>query len=172
MPVKILPPFPPAPLSKTRTSSSWMKTAPSSGHPRLACGHPESDAHQDRHRNADCCACFPTPRCKWRSPCYNTATHESKNTDAEHLLEHYVTFEDVKHQKFDGLIITGAPIEQMPFEEVDYWKELNRSWIGRRRTSNPISTFAGERKPRCITNMEFQNMTCPARCSASLNIAS
>ncbi len=56
----------------------------------------------------------------------NTATHESKNTDAEHLLEHYITFEDIKHEKFDGLIITGAPVEQMPFEEVDYWKELTQ----------------------------------------------
>jgi len=56
----------------------------------------------------------------------NTATHESKNTDADHLLEHYVTFEDIKHEKFDGLIITGAPVEQMPFEEVDYWQELKQ----------------------------------------------
>ena len=56
----------------------------------------------------------------------NTATHESKNTDADHLMEHYVTFDDVKNQKFDGLIITGAPVEQMPFEEVDYWQELQR----------------------------------------------
>ena len=56
----------------------------------------------------------------------NTATHESKNTDADHLLEHYVTFEDIKQEKFDGLIITGAPVEQMPFEEVDYWKELTQ----------------------------------------------
>ncbi|MBK7319585.1 homoserine O-succinyltransferase [Candidatus Villigracilis affinis] len=56
----------------------------------------------------------------------NTATHESKNTDADHLLEHYVTFDDVKDQKFDGLIITGAPVEQMPFEDVDYWQELKR----------------------------------------------
>ena len=56
----------------------------------------------------------------------NTATHESKNTDADHLLEHYVTFKDIKHEKFDGLIITGAPVEQMPFEEVDYWQELTQ----------------------------------------------
>jgi len=56
----------------------------------------------------------------------NTATHESKNTDADHLLEHYLTFEDVKNEKFDGLIITGAPVEQMPFEEVDYWNELTQ----------------------------------------------
>lgn len=56
----------------------------------------------------------------------HTATHEAKNTDADHLMEHYVTFDDVKSQKFDGLIITGAPVEQMPFEEVDYWQELQR----------------------------------------------
>ena len=54
----------------------------------------------------------------------HTATHEAKNTDAEHLLNHYATFNEVKDQKFDGLIVTGAPVEQMPFEEVDYWKEL------------------------------------------------
>jgi homoserine O-succinyltransferase len=51
-------------------------------------------------------------------------SHESKNTPAEHLLEHYSSFEDVREQKFDGLIITGAPVEQMPFEAVDYWPEL------------------------------------------------
>src|SRR5512147_2082229 len=55
----------------------------------------------------------------------HTATHESKNVDAEHLLNHYFTFEDVHNEKFDGLIITGAPVEQMPFEEVEYWDELN-----------------------------------------------
>ncbi|CAG0960072.1 homoserine O-succinyltransferase [Anaerolineales bacterium] len=54
----------------------------------------------------------------------HTATHEAKNVDVDHLLEHYVTFEDVKNEKFDGLIITGAPVEQMLFEEVDYWGEL------------------------------------------------
>ncbi len=54
----------------------------------------------------------------------HTATHESKNVDAEHLLNHYLTFDDIRHEKFDGLIITGAPVEQMPFEEVQYWDEL------------------------------------------------
>jgi homoserine O-succinyltransferase len=54
----------------------------------------------------------------------HTATHESKNTDAEHLLQHYLTFKDIEREKFDGLIITGAPVEQMPFEEVEYWDEL------------------------------------------------
>ena len=54
----------------------------------------------------------------------HTATHESKNTDADHLLNHYLTFDDVRGEKFDGLIITGAPVEQMSFEEVEYWDEL------------------------------------------------
>jgi homoserine O-succinyltransferase len=54
----------------------------------------------------------------------NTATYESKNTSQEHLLNHYSTFSEVKDQKFDGLVITGAPVEQMDFEEVDYWPEL------------------------------------------------
>jgi homoserine O-succinyltransferase len=51
-------------------------------------------------------------------------SHESKNTPSEHLLTFYQTFDQVKHEKFDGLVITGAPVEQLPFEEVDYWEEL------------------------------------------------
>ena len=53
-----------------------------------------------------------------------TSTYESKNTSHEHLLSFYKTFDEVKHRKFDGLIITGAPVEQMEFEEVEYWGEL------------------------------------------------
>lgn len=51
-------------------------------------------------------------------------THESKNTSADHLGSFYSYFEDVQNQRFDGLIITGAPIETLDFEEVDYWEEL------------------------------------------------
>jgi len=54
----------------------------------------------------------------------HTSTHKSKNTSEEHLLKFYKTFKDVKFQTFDGLIITGAPIELMPFEQVEYWQEL------------------------------------------------
>ena len=54
----------------------------------------------------------------------HTATHESKNTPEEHLLNHYKSFGQIKRQKFDGLIITGAPVENLPFEDVDYWPEL------------------------------------------------
>jgi homoserine O-succinyltransferase len=52
------------------------------------------------------------------------ATYQSKNTPAEHLLNHYRTIEQIQNEKFDGLVITGAPVENLPFEEVDYWKEL------------------------------------------------
>jgi homoserine O-succinyltransferase len=55
-----------------------------------------------------------------------TASHEAKNTDAEHLLTHYLTFEEIREQRFDGLVITGAPVELLEFEEVDYWQELTR----------------------------------------------
>lgn len=52
------------------------------------------------------------------------ATHRSKNTPENHLVAFYKTFEQIKDKKYDGLIITGAPIEQLPFEEVTYWQEL------------------------------------------------
>lgn len=54
----------------------------------------------------------------------HTKSHESKNTPAEHLFAFYKTFDDIKTQNFDGMIITGAPVEQLRFEEVEYWDEL------------------------------------------------
>ncbi len=51
-------------------------------------------------------------------------SHKSKNTSQEHMLAFYKTFDEVENQFFDGMIITGAPVEQMPFEEVGYWDEL------------------------------------------------
>jgi len=53
-----------------------------------------------------------------------TSTHVSQNTSANHLNRFYNTFEELKEKRYDGLIITGAPVEQMEFEEVDYWEEL------------------------------------------------
>lgn len=53
-----------------------------------------------------------------------TTNHRSKNTPIEHVLAHYQTFDQVQGEKFDGLVITGAPVEHLPFEEVDYWEEL------------------------------------------------
>ncbi|MCQ2552994.1 MAG: homoserine O-succinyltransferase [Clostridia bacterium] len=53
-----------------------------------------------------------------------TSSHESKNTSLDHMLKFYKTFDEVKDRNFDGLVITGAPVEKMPFEEVEYWDEL------------------------------------------------
>lgn len=53
-----------------------------------------------------------------------TVTHISKNTAKEHLLEFYQTFEQLKPQRYDGMIITGAPVENLDYTQVDYWEEL------------------------------------------------
>lgn len=65
------------------------------------------------------------------------SSHESKNTSTSHLNKFYQRFEDIRNQKFDGFIITGAPVEQMPFEEVDYWEELKEimEWSKKNVTS-------------------------------------
>lgn len=69
----------------------------------------------------------------------NAITHEAKNTSQEHLLAYYRSFEQVKDEKFDGLIITGAPVEHLDFEDVDYWEELQAifDWS----QTNVYSTF-------------------------------
>ena len=54
----------------------------------------------------------------------HTSTHKSKNVSQDHLLSFYKTFDELKDRKFDGMVITGAPVEQMDFEDVDYWQEL------------------------------------------------
>lgn len=53
-----------------------------------------------------------------------TETYESKNVNPSHLEQFYTTFSKIKHRRYDGMIITGAPIEVLPFEKVDYWDEL------------------------------------------------
>mgnify|MGYP000115773815 CR=1 FL=1 len=68
-----------------------------------------------------------------------TMSHEATHVSAAHLEAFYKTFDEVKHNRYDGMIITGAPVEQMPFEEVDYWDELCRimDWT----KTNVYSTF-------------------------------
>jgi homoserine O-succinyltransferase len=65
--------------------------------------------------------------------------HKAKNTSEEHLIAFYQTWDEVKDRKFDGFIVTGAPIELLPFEEVTYWEELTRilDWT----TTNVHSSF-------------------------------
>ena len=69
----------------------------------------------------------------------HTSTHISKNTSQEHLLTFYKTFDELKDRKFDGMVITGAPVENMAFEDVDYWPELCR--IMEWSKTNVHSTF-------------------------------
>ena len=68
-----------------------------------------------------------------------TASHEAKNVSEQHLDTFYTTFDEIKDQRFDGMIITGAPVELLDFEDVDYWDELARimDWSA----TNVHSTF-------------------------------
>ena len=69
----------------------------------------------------------------------HTTSHTSKNVAQEHLLSFYKSFDDLKHRKFDGMVITGAPVEHLAFEDVDYWPELCR--IMEWSKTNVHSTF-------------------------------
>ena len=69
----------------------------------------------------------------------HTSSHKSKNISAEHLLTFYKSFDELKDRKFDGMVITGAPVELMEFEDVDYWPELCR--IMEWSKTNVHSTF-------------------------------
>lgn len=69
----------------------------------------------------------------------HTTSHTSKNVSKDHLLSFYKTFDELKDKKFDGMVITGAPVEQMRFEDVDYWPELCR--IMEWSKTNVHSTF-------------------------------
>ena len=82
-------------------------------------------------------------------------SHVSKNTSTSHIYKFYEAFEDIKNKKFDGFIITGAPVEQMPFEDVDYWEELKGSWSGRRRMLYLRSICAGEPRQGSTIIMEL-----------------
>jgi len=73
-------------------------------------------------------------------------SHTSKNTPIEHLMSFYKTFEEVKSSNYDGMIITGAPVEQLPFEEVNYWNEITQifDWASRHVTSTLFICWAAQ----------------------------
>ena len=73
-------------------------------------------------------------------------SHESKNTSLSHLNKFYQTFSELKNMKFDGMIITGAPVEQMEFEEVDYWEEMKEimEWTKENVTSTIYLCWAAQ----------------------------
>ena len=86
--------------------------------------HPQPDAHQDRDGDPAAASAGEHPPSRVDVELLHTASHISRHTSSSHLHTFYKTFGEVRDQKFDGLIITGAPVEQMPFEEVDYWPEM------------------------------------------------
>lgn len=74
------------------------------------------------------------------------SSHRSKNTSEDHLERFYLDFSDIKQEQFDGLIITGAPVENMPFEDVNYWKELQQvfEWSKTNVTSSLFICWAAQ----------------------------
>ena len=92
------------------------------------------------------------------------STHESKNTPEEHLLAFYKNFDDVAHLNFDGMIITGAPVEHLPFEAGGLLaRAVPTSWTGARRTSTARSTSAGARRRRCTITTAFEKQPLPEK---------
>ena len=98
-------------------------------------------------------------------------SHTSKNTPVEHMKAFYTDFDKMRGEKYDGMIITGAPVEQMDFEEVSYWSEIMRYSIGRVRMSLRRYISVGLLKPDCIIIMECLNMRWIKRCSEFSSIA-
>ena len=96
-------------------------------------------------------------------------SHVSKNTSASHLNQFYQTFSEINKRNFDGLIITGAPVEQLEFEEVTYWDELVKimDWSDKHVTRRFI--YAGAHRPVCTTTTESARSFFQGRHSAFLN---
>lgn len=99
-------------------------------------------------------------------------SHTSKNTPVEHMKAFYRDFELMKNEKFDGMIITGAPVEHLDFEDVNYWDEITEifEWTRTHVTSTFIS--AGRHRRDCIIIMAFRNIRWKRKCSEFLNIIS
>ena len=93
-------------------------------------------------------------------------SHTSKNTPIEHMQTFYTDFEQMRNEKYDGMIITGAPVEQMDFEEVTYWEEITGIFDWARLPY----IYAGLRKPDCIITTEFPSIHWTRKCSESSNI--
>lgn len=93
------------------------------------------------------------------------ATHQSKNTSQFHLDQFYTTFPTIKHRKYDGMIITGAPVEMLPFEEVDYWEELTEimDWTKTNVTSTLHICWGAQ--AALYHNFDIGKFELPRKCS-------
>jgi homoserine O-succinyltransferase len=89
-----------------------------------------------------------------------TYTYTPTNTPAEHLIKFYEAFDDVKDRLYDGMIITGAPVENMPFERSHTGRSSAASSSGPSATFIPHSTFAGPHRQACITITAYPSTPC------------
>lgn len=93
-------------------------------------------------------------------------SHESTHVPGAHLEAFYKTFDEIKNERFDGMIVTGAPVEMLAYEEVDYWPELCAFLNTAKRTCTARCTSAGARRLRCITITASTSAYCRKKCSA------
>ena len=87
-------------------------------------------------------------------------SHRSKNTPQNHLSNFYKTFDEVKNNKYDGMIITGAPVEQLEYEEVDYWDEICKIMEWSKRNVFLLFIFAGGHRLVCIIISAYKSSPC------------
>ena len=99
-----------------------------------------------------------------------TESHTAKNTSAEHLLEFYRPTREVMDDCYDGLIVTGAPVELMEFEEVDYWRELREVFDWASKTFIRCYPYAGVPRRRCTTTTEYRRSRWTRSSRESTNI--
>ena len=92
-----------------------------------------------------------------------TSSYTPKNTSVEHMKAFYRSWEDVKTEKFDGLIITGAPVETLELMKFSIGKNWFRSWIGQQPMFSRISIFVGGHRQRFIISILFRNTTLRGR---------
>ena len=95
-----------------------------------------------------------------------TSTYRPNTVPLSHLQWFYRTWEEVSDRKFDGLIITGAPVEMLPFDEVKYWPELTRILDWSRTTFTAASISVGALRRRCSTSTACPSIRCRPSASA------
>ena len=98
-------------------------------------------------------------------------SHTSKNTPIEHMKAFYTDFDKMRDEKYDGMIITGAPVEQMDFEEVTYWDEITEIFDWARTHVTSTLYIAGRRKPDSTTITVCPSIRWTRKCSAYSHIA-
>lgn len=97
-------------------------------------------------------------------------SHTSKNTPVEHMQTFYTDFEKMRGEKYDGMIITGAPVEQLDFEEVTYWDEIMEIFDWARTHVTSPFIYVGLHRPDFIIIMEYPSMRWIRKCSAYSSI--